>query len=233
MIAEARINDRDHLADQWTLWQLADSAFPAGGFAHSGGLEAVTHCGEIQSAGALGSFIRTALSQLAHGALPFVRAGFEAREPFESIDRLYDAFTPNHVSNRASRAQGRALLASAEKSFGHASLGALRETVILQRLPGHLPPVFGAVARALDLDREASLCLFVFIQVRGWVGSAVRLGIVGPLQGQAIQHQFAAHAPAIVSLGAACDLKDAAQTAPLLDLYQSGHDRLYSRLFQS
>jgi urease accessory protein UreF len=28
-------------------------------------------------------------------------------------------------------------------------------------------------------------------------------------------------------------IEDAAQTAPLVDLWQASHDRLYSRLFQS
>jgi urease accessory protein len=218
---------------QWTLWQLADSAFPAGGFAHSGGLEAVAQGGEVNSASGLHGFIHTALRQLTYGAVPFVRASLEEERPFNEIDWLFDAFTPNHVSNRASRAQGRALLASAERTFAKSSLTELRETVLHHELPGHFAPVFGAVARALDLNRDAVLRLFVFVQVRGWISSAVRLGIVGPLQGQAIQHHLAAHAQAIVDLGSGCSLDDTAQTAPLLDLFQGTHDRLYSRLFQS
>ena len=216
---------------QWTLWQLADSAFPAGGFAHSGGLEAVAQNGEINASSQLHGFIHTALQQLAYGAVPFVRASFQQERPFAEIDWLFDAFTPNHVANRASRAQGRALLASAERTFAKPSLTELRETAL--ELPGHFAPVFGAVARDLELEGNAVLRLFVFVQVRGWIGSAVRLGIVGPLQGQAIQHHLAAHADAIVELGAGCSLDDAAQTAPLLDLLQGTHDRLYSRLFQS
>ena len=214
-------------------WQLADSAFPAGGFAHSGGLEAVAQNGEIKSAADLENFLHTALQQTAHGSLPFVGAGFNALVPFAEVDWLFDAFTPNHVANRASRAQGQAWLASAERSFGSPAIAEIRETVLRDALPGHFAPVFGTVARVLGVECAIALRLFVFLQLRGWTSSAVRLGIIGPLQAQAIQHRLAACAETVAHLGGDLSLNDAAQTAPLLDLFHATHDRLYSRLFQS
>jgi urease accessory protein len=53
------------------------------------------------------------------------------------------------------------------------------------------------------------------------------------MEGQAIQHQLGARAEVVAQRGATLTLDDLAQTAPLLDLWQAGHDRLYSRLFQS
>jgi len=220
-------------ATSWLVWQLADSAFPAGGFAHSGGLEAVAQNGEIKSAADLENFLHVALQQTAHGSLPFVGAGFKALVPFAEVDWLFDAFTPNHVASRASRAQGQAWLASAERSFGSPAIAELRESVLRDALPGHFAPVFGAVARSLGFECGTALRLFVFLQLRGWTSSAVRLGIVGPLQAQAIQHRLSAHAEAVAKLGRELSLDDAAQTAPLLDLFHATHDRLYSRLFQS
>ena len=146
---------------------------------------------------------------------------------------LFDAFTPNHVANRASRAQGQAWLASAERSFGSPAIAELRETVLRDALPGHFAPVFGAAARALGVECATALRLFVFLQLRGWTSSAVRLGLIGPLQAQAIQHRLSAHAESVAELGRELSLDDAAQTAPLLDLFHATHDRLYSRLFQS
>ena len=220
-------------ATPWLVWQLADSAFPAGGFAHSGGLEAVAQNGEIKSAADLENFLHAALQQTAHGSLPFVGAGFNALVPFAEVDWLFDAFTPNHVANRASRAQGQAWLASAERSFGSPAIAELRETVLRDALPGHFAPVFGAVARALGVECVTALRLFVFLQLRGWTSSAVRLGIIGPLQAQATQHRLSVHAESVAELGRELSLDDAAQTAPLLDLFHATHDRLYSRLFQS
>src|SRR5258705_145761 len=58
----------------WLLWQLADSAFPTGGFAHSAGLEAAWQHGEIRTAAELRQWLVSSLDQVAGTALPFVNA---------------------------------------------------------------------------------------------------------------------------------------------------------------
>jgi urease accessory protein len=69
--------------------------------------------------------------------------------------------------------------------------------------------------------------------LRGLVSAAVRLGIVGPLQGQTLQHGLAVYAQELLRRCEPLTLDEIAQTAPLLDLWQANQDRLYSRLFQS
>src|SRR5213075_510211 len=142
------------------------------------------------------------------------------------------AFTSNHVANRASRAQGRAFLLSTHRTFDLQGMGALRSHVIQRNLPGHFAPVFGVVGAQLGLSLVATMELFVFLQLRGWISAAVRLGIIGPLEGQAIQFRFADRARTTAEPWN-LSLEHIAQTAPLLDLFQGGQDRLYSRLFQS
>src|ERR1700749_4212083 len=98
----SRLDDEN----DWLLWQLSDSAFPTGGFAHSSGLESAWQHGEVRDRGALVSFIKASPHQVSHSILPFVTAAHAGPENFGAIDRLCDAFTSNHVANRASRAQG-------------------------------------------------------------------------------------------------------------------------------
>jgi urease accessory protein len=232
--AETQRNATERSAtDHWLVWQLADSAFPTGGFAHSGGLEAAWQHGEVRGRAELSEYLRAALVQLVHNAMPFVHATFAGTEEFLDVDRWCDAFLSNHVANRASRLQGRAFLASAEKIFGTVELKRFRESVCDADLPGHFAPVFGIAARSLSLDTTATARLFVFIQLRGWISAAVRLNIIGPLEGQGIQHQLEEEAEEAAMRFGEMPLEDVSQTAPLLDLWQGTQDRLYSRLFQS
>src|SRR5260221_13578088 len=103
--------------NNWLIWQLIDSAFPTGGFAHSLGLEAAWQHGEVRNRAELISFIEASLQQLGHAALPFVPAAFDEPKKLAEFDQLCDAFTTNHVANRASRAQGRAVLTAMERIF--------------------------------------------------------------------------------------------------------------------
>src|SRR5258707_5324597 len=54
--------------NDWLIWQLIDSAFPTGGFAHSAGLEAAWQHGEVRNSGELVSFLEASLQQ--HGRAP-------------------------------------------------------------------------------------------------------------------------------------------------------------------
>src|SRR2546423_3524912 len=78
--------------DPWLLWQLVDSAFPTGGFAHSAGLEAAWQHGEVKNRGGLISFVAASLHQLGRAALPFVGAAHNEPERLPEFDQLCDAF---------------------------------------------------------------------------------------------------------------------------------------------
>jgi urease accessory protein len=218
---------------EWTIWQLVDGSFPSGGFAHSSGMEAAWKQGEVADAAALGSFIQASLAQAGRGSLPFVGAAYDEPERFARIDAHQDAALTNHVARRASRAQGRGLLSAAIASFPETDFNSLETPCRTHGSPGHLAPVFGGVLRALQQTRAQAANAFVYTYLRGIVSAAVRLGIVGPLEGQ---RMTARYGPDAQRLAEACrDLTpdDVTQTAPVLELYQAGHDRLYSRLFQS
>ena len=217
----------------WLLLQLSDSAFPAGGFAHSGGLEAAWQQGEISGAEQLNDFIRDSLWQAGRASLPLVSAAHANPESLRELDELCDAFLTNHVANLASRTQGRAFISSCEKCFPLPEMLALRQQARDQRLNYHHAPLFGAALNRLDVAREKALEVFMFNCLRGVVSAAVRLNIAGPHQAQQIQFLNFETCNCVLDACGNLELEALTQTAPLIDLFQATHGRLYSRLFQS
>ena len=215
------------------LLQLADSQFPAGGFAHSGGLEAAIQLGEVRDEAGMERFLRHCLIQAGHGALPFVTGGHDDPEALTELDELADLFVRSPIANRASRLQGRAWLTAAAAAFPRTPFHRWQDAARHRALCGHHAPVLGATARILGVDLPSAQRLYLFLVMRSLTSAAVRLGILGSYEAQRVQADAASYLEETLRGCSALRPGDLAQTAPLVELWQSAHDRLYSRLFQS
>ena len=215
------------------VWQLIDSAFPSGGFAHSAGLEASVQHGHVFDYDGVRAFARQSVTQCGRGALPIVTAAHRRPEEFADLDRLSDVFLSNPVANRASRAQGRALLTSIARSFPDVAVAPMDALVRSEGLAAHYAPVFGRVFALLGVELLDTQRSFLFIAARTVTSAAVRLGIIGAYEAQKMQSEVATHIDGVIDACAVIAPHDIAQTAPLIDLLQSTHDRLYSKLFQT
>jgi urease accessory protein len=212
----------------WLLLQLVDGAFPSGGFAHSLGLEPSVH---LRGVADLEPFVDEVLWNTGRSALPFVRRACETPSELAALDALYDATCTSHVTNRASRAQGRAFAGAVCRIFERD--GVLRIGAHARAGPAHHAPIFGAVFGALSIGAAETQRAWLHGVMRGVLSAAVRLGVVGPLEAQQVQ---ASRAPVLDRVLESCtDLapEGAAASAPLLELFGALHDRLDGRLFQS
>ena len=207
------------------LLQLADSAFPTGGFAHSAGLEAAVQLGEVPD---VAGYVEEALWHAVHGVLPFVRDAHRTPDRLAELDGRAEAFLVSHVARRASRAQGRALVATAARAFeGGGEIGSWEKALKAGSLRGHLGPITGAVCAAAGVGEREALGMALHSTARGLLSAAVRLGKLGPLEAQRL------HARLPMEEMMAGVPEEPTSTAPLHEVFGALHDRLYTRLFQS
>jgi urease accessory protein len=215
------------------VWQLIDSAFPSGGFAHSAGLEAAVQHGHVVDTAGVRAFAKQSLAQCGRCALPLVTAAHRRPEDVVELDELCNVFLSNPIGNRASRAQGRALLTAVARSFPDAQIAAIAAGVRSDAATGHHAPLFGALFNVLGVTLVETQRSFLFVASRGVSAAAVRLGVIGAYEAQTILADLAPRIETVIHECGVLAPDDIAQTAPLIDLFQSTHDRLYSRLFQS
>ena len=215
----------------WLAWQVVDSAFPVGVFAHSWGLEAAWQAGHVDGEAALRRFVTESIQQTGWSTLPIMSAAYREPERLGELDALSQAFLTNGVANRASRVQGRTLVATAARVWPSAAMADVHARA--QAGWAHVAPLSGVVFRTLGLAEEVAQKAVLYGAGRGILSAAVRLGIVGSYRAQRMQHEAAGCLDATLARCRGLAAEEICQTAPIIDLLQGAHDRLYSRLFQS
>ena len=217
------------------LLLLADGRFPAGGYAHSGGLEPTINAHRVREVESLERFLEGRARTTGAVAAAFAAAACGAlrdddRTRFAALDPELDARMPSPTQRATSRQLGRQLLRV---------ISTIRPGPMLGRLEGspHQSIVLGAAAASFGLGRRDTAVLALHEAVAGPAAAAVRLLSLDP---------FSTHA-ALARLGPLLDTLAAAATAashaepdelpaaaaPLLDLAAEDHVTRDMRLFAS
>ncbi|GAB2861131.1 urease accessory UreF family protein [Actinocorallia aurea] len=223
------------------LLMLADSRLPAGGHAHSGGLEPAVSAGAIASVPDLADFLHGRLwtaGLVAAALAAAARAHAPAGTDWAGLDAEADARTPSPAQRNASRAQGKSLLRAARATWPSPVLDGLRVPVA-EGMPraAHHPIVLGAAAHVIggtDLDAAA---VAAYGAVTGPASAAVRLLGLDPMAVQRALAELAGEVDGVAEEAAAYAAKDWAElpavSAPALDLWAEEHLRADLRLFES
>ncbi len=225
------------MANLAALLLLADSRLPAGGYAHSGGLEAAVAAGLVDDVASLEHFLagRAATVGLLGAAVAAAACRVTAapqghRAAFTALDDALDARTPSPAQRNTSRQLGRQLVRV---------LGQVAPDPRLGELAGqpHHAVALGAGAAVLGLDARAAAYAYLHESVAGPAAAAIRLLALDPFATHAALARLRARLDRLASradeygAGTVADLP--APAAPLLDVYAEAHAARTSRLFAS
>lgn len=243
------------------LLLLSDSALPLGSFAYSSGLESYLAHNKPLRANPVTSFhrfLKLSIASLASTSLPYVLAGYRQPETLETLDNDLDASTPCIVAQRASVAQGRALIGVWERAFrvsfaqqrdadagADVAVSAIGDFSDALKscfddadelgLMGHFAPLWGVVCRAMGLDLQQTAYVFVLNHAKAVLSAAVRASVMGPYQAQNILASQNLQDTIMARIEREWDteVEQAGQVVPALDLWVGRHELLYSRIFNS
>ena len=223
-----------------SLLQFSDGLFPAGGYAHSFGLETYVQKGIIQDAKGVESFIASYLEGSVGpcDAVVAVRAAALAREGdltgCLTLDETLDAMKSVAEFREASRQMGRQSLRIAASLSTHSLLSDFAERVESFRVPGHQPVVFGIIGGVFDWKPIETATAYLYATSALLVGASLRLLPLGQMTGQRLLHTLW---PLIERLaGEAAESRESEDLwsfAPGIEIAGMQHAMLDGRLFRS
>jgi urease accessory protein len=212
------------------LLLLADGRLPAGGYAHSGGLEAAVAAGRVRDLGELRDFLAgrlhtAGLVAAAFAAAALARAG--DRAGLSELDGELDARTPAPALRRASRAQGRALVRAGRAMW----------RLPVEPVDPHHAVALGVVCAAAGLDASGAAAVAAHASVAGPASAGVRLLGLDPYGVQTLLAELAPQCDRLAGRATALAAGPVealpAAGAPLLDIGAEDHATWEVRLFAS
>lgn len=222
-----------------SLFQFTDGLFPAGGYAHSFGLESYVRAGVVQDLDGVEVFLRAYLAGTAGpcdavavvSALALGQAGDV--QACLSLDETLDAMKLVCELREASRQMGYQALRVAATVTSHPLLRTFWECADSGRTPGHHPLVFGLVGSVLGWSPQVAALAYLYSTTALLVGAALRLLPLGQLDGQ---RTLRAVGPLITQLAQEAEGKGPADLwsfVPGIEIAGMRHATLEARLFRS
>jgi urease accessory protein len=214
------------------LLQYGDSAYPAGGFAFSWGIEGLAADGWLAGAAALDGLIADHLSfRWSSMDRPLLCQAYRAEtlDAVASVDRLAEAMTPSAQLRDGSHRAGKALLGIAVRLGGPLSVG-YRPYVSADVRLGHLPIIQALAFRDAGLDLAAAQLLSGWTLITGLVSAAVRLGSIGHVEAQQALSAARPVLADLLEMDLPADLQPSSFT-PLIDIAVTRGPSRHVRMF--
>jgi urease accessory protein len=222
-----------------SMLQFSDGLFPAGGYAHSFGLETYVQSGAVSDAAGVESFVRAYLENSAAptdavAAISAARAAAAGDlAACLELDAALEAMKCAAELRDASRQMGRQTLRIAAAVSDSAIIADFFAAVTSERTPGHHALAFGLIASAQGWDARAAASALLYATSAQLVGAALRLMPLGQLAGQRVLSNLR---PVIARLAAEAEHgapDEIWSFVPAIEIAAMQHAQLSARLFRS
>jgi urease accessory protein len=222
-----------------TLLQFSDGLFPAGGFAHSFGLETYVQDGRIRDRRDLETFIAAHLdgsagpADAAAAAIAVGLARGEDSRAWLALDARLDAMKTVPEFRAASRQMGRQTLRIAAGLGEDPFLARLARAVDDEQAAAHHATVFGAAVGRGGADPERAAAAYLYATAALLVGAGLRLIALGQLDGQRVLAGMRGRIERLAAAAVTATADDLWSFNPALEIAGIRHASLDMRLFRS
>jgi urease accessory protein len=221
------------------MLQFADGLFPAGGFAHSFGLETYVQEGRVKDRAGVEAFVAAHLegsagpSDAVAVAVSVRLAGRGDVPAALELDRRLDAMKVAPELRAASRQMGRQTLRVAAALGTDEVLSELARAVDAGLAPGHHAIAFGAALGRSGVDPERAAAAFLYSTATTLAGAALRLMPLGQLDAQRVLAGARDRIARLARAAAGATPDDMWSFGVALEIAGIRHATLDARLFRS
>lgn len=214
---------------------LVDSSLPTGSFANSSGLESSITFGMIKDVFQFKNYLYSFLQQSASMDIPFINSCFN--HPLDDnmlkIAENYEATVLVPAIYKASVVQGKNWLRLMASFYPGEDIAEIKQWFIIHAIPVHFVILFPLCMKRVGFNLQDVHTMYLHIVLRDQISAAIRLGFIGSMEGNKLQHDFYALFDDLLEKYLNKGYTEASRSAFLLDTAQVFHEFIYSKLFQN
>jgi urease accessory protein len=228
---------------EFHLMQFADSFFPSGLFSMSNGFESWSKAHKIKSASQVLDFTRQQMIlQAAPMDCVIIKQAMNAADAEDinvlvALDQFYYSTKIVREVRNATVRSGRQVVECVNYMISENNIpkAHLVEKFGLEirrnETPGTYPAVLGLCLACMGIPHDAALRMFLYSFCSGIVASAIRLGVIGHMDGQKILTCLAGPVNEILRNVNSKTVDEVWQTTPFADILQMNHAYDESKMF--
>jgi urease accessory protein len=238
---------------EFHLLQIADSFFPSGNFALSGGLEAMVNSSRVNSWEETKTFLKNQLHFLLRPCdCAILSMSYDAAQRSDlngliRIDNLFFSMRLVETVRTSSIRAGQQFLNTVLSmitmtrqpktglSLHESQALKLAKTFTMKiknkEARGTLPVCLAVSTNVIGIPKRSTLRLFLYSYLVSTIGSAVRMGVVKHTMAQSIIASLRGECDSISQRVAVRKIQEVWQASPMVDILQMNHEKEEVRMF--